>query len=115
MKYYSEEDTKELRLALEDEVLSWPQIGTRKMYGCPCYKAYGKLFAFLVTKGLVLLHLTENDKEKISRQYQTSPFQAGRMTIQGWVRIPIEDKRELGKIMLFVKKSYRAALKKAKD
>jgi len=115
MKYYSEEETKELRMALKDKVLSWPHISTRKMYGCPCYKAQGKLFAFLVTKGLVITCLTENDREKISRQYQTSPFQAGKITIPGWVRIPIEDSREADKIMPFVRKSYKAALEKSKD
>ena len=115
MKYYSEEETKDLRLAFEDKVLTWPSIGTRKMYGCPCYKAQGKLFAFLVTKGLVITCLSETDREKLSHQYQTSPFQAGRITIQGWVRIPIQDKREVESVMPYVKRSYRAALKKTKD
>ncbi len=115
MKYYSEDETKELRLALEGEVLSWPHVGTKKMYGCPCYLAQGKLFAFLVTKGLVITCLTENEREKVSRQYQTSPFNAGRIKIQGWVSIPIKDKRALVKLMPFAKKSYKAALEKAKD
>jgi len=115
MKYYSEEETKELRLALEDEVLSWPHIGTRKMYGCPCYKANGRLFAFLVTNGLVITCLGEKDREKISRQRQTSRFQAGKITIPGWVRIPIQDRGELTEIMPYVKKSYRSALKKGED
>jgi len=115
MKYYSEEETKELRLALEDKVLSWPHIGTRKMYGCPCYKAKGKLFAFLVTKGLVITCLTENERAKVSRQYQTTPFQAGKITIPGWVRIPIGNKQDVEKIMPFVRKSYKSALGKSKE
>src|SRR4030042_1660545 len=110
MKYYAEEETKELRLALEEEILSWPHIETRKMYGCPCYKAQGKLFAFLVTKGLVITCPTENDRERVSRLCQTSPFKTGKMTIRGWVRIKIQDERELEKVMPFVRKSYTAAL-----
>jgi hypothetical protein len=50
MKYYSEEETKEIRIALETEVLRWSKVTTRKMFGCPCYKVSDKLFVFLATK-----------------------------------------------------------------
>ena len=54
IKYYSEEETKELRLAIEKEVLNWAHVSTKKMFGCPCYQAKGKLFVFLVTNGIVI-------------------------------------------------------------
>ena len=54
MQYYNEEKMKNLRLKLEKEILSWPNVTTKKMYGCPCYKYKEKLFAFLVTDGVVL-------------------------------------------------------------
>ena len=54
MKWYSEEETKELREAFEKEILKWPQVDFKKMFGCPCYLANGKMFAGMVTKGIVL-------------------------------------------------------------
>lgn len=78
MKYYSEAETKDLRFALEKEILSWPQVSTKKMFGCPCYKVRGSLFAFLVTKGIVITHLEQIDREELSGKYKTSFFKLGR-------------------------------------
>ena len=113
MKYYSEEDTRDLRLALEEEVLSWSQINTKKMFGCPCYQVKGKLFVFLVTKGIVITQLAQADREELSRQYETTFFQAGEKIVQNWVRLSIKTKEELDRIMPFVRKSYKEALRKA--
>ena len=106
MKYYSEEETKDLRIAFEDKILRWAKVTKTKMFGCPCYKADEKLFTFLVTKGVVITRLDENDREAISSQYQTTPFQAGKKTAKNWIRIPIESKSDVDKVMNFVKKSY---------
>ena len=54
MKYYNEEKMKNFRLIIEKEILSWPNVTAKKMYGCPCYKYKEKLFAFIVTDGIVL-------------------------------------------------------------
>ena len=109
MKYYSEEETKDLRLAFEDKILRWAKVTKTKMFGCPCYKANEKLFTFLVTKGVVITRLNENDREVISSQYQITPFQAGKKTVKNWIRIPIENKSDVDKVMHFVKKSYENA------
>jgi predicted DNA-binding protein (MmcQ/YjbR family) len=113
MKYYSEEDTKDLRLAFEDKVLQWPQVSSKKMFGCPCYQANGKLFAFFVTKGVVITQLTQSEREELSRQQQTTFFQAGKKIVKNWVRVPVKNKRDLGQIMPFVRKSYESAFLKA--
>lgn len=70
MKYYSEEETKELRQALEEQVLNWTGVTKKKMFGCPCYKANEKLFAFLVTNGIVITKLQPSDREE---QVNTEP------------------------------------------
>lgn len=62
MKWYIEEETKELRQALEKEILKWPHVDYKKMFGCPCYLANGKMFAGLVTKGLIITKLNEIEK-----------------------------------------------------
>ena len=67
MKWYIEEETKELRQALEKEILKWPQVDYKKMFGCPCYLANGKMFAGLVTKGLIITKLNETEKEELQK------------------------------------------------
>ena len=110
MKYYSEEETRDLRLAFEGQVLSWPKVTKKKMFGCPSYKSDEKLFAFLVTNGVVITKLDKNDREAISSIYPTTPFQAEKRIVQNWVKIPIENKSDIDKIIPFVKKSYNNAV-----
>jgi len=115
MKYYSEEETKELRSAFEDVVLSWARVTKKKMFGCPCYKADEKLFAFLVTKGVVITKIKEKEREAISNQFQTTPFQAGQKTVYDWIKIPIENKSDVEKILPFVKKSYDNVVQEVRE
>ena len=82
------------------------------MFGCPCYKADNKLFAFLVTGGVVITKLSESDQETLSNLFETTPFQAGKKSVKQWSRVSIPDKTELSKIISFVEKSYDAVLKK---
>ena len=110
MKYYIEEEMQEIRTALEDEVLTWSNVTTKKMFGCPCYKANNKLFTFLVTGGVVLTKLSEADRESLYSSFKTSPFQAGKKTVNNWPQITIKDRSELSKIIPFVEKSYNTAM-----
>jgi len=115
VKYYSEEESKELRLAFEEKILSWNQITKKIMFGYPCYKTNEKLFAFLVTKGLVLTKLNQAQREELSEKYDTSYFQAGKKTVRNWLKITIIKKTELDQLMSFVKKSYDNAILNSKQ
>ncbi len=115
MKYYSEDEMKGLRLAVEEEVLSWPHVRTNKMFGCPCYRAKGTLFVFLFMDSIVITRLSEKDREKISSQRRTMAFEAANKKIPKWTRIPMQGKRGLDKLMPYVRKSYEAALMKKND
>jgi len=106
MQYYNEEKMKNLRVKLEKEILSWPQVTTKKMYGCPCYKYKDKLFAFLVTDGVVLTKANEQDKITISKEFTSTPFKAATRTMKGWPQIPIDETSDLSKIIPFIKNSY---------
>ena len=110
MKYYSEEDTRDLRLALEEQILGWEEVSTRKMFGCPCYLAKGRLFVFLVTRGIVITQLNIADREKLRGKYETSSFLAGKRIVSKWLKIPLRDKEDLEELMPFVRKSYEEAL-----
>jgi predicted DNA-binding protein (MmcQ/YjbR family) len=107
MQYYSEEKMHTLREQLEKEVLRWPDVHTKKMYGCPCYKHGEKLFAFLVIDGVVLIKMTEQDKMKATKDFEVKPFQAGAKRIMyRWPQIRVQTTVELEKILPFIKKSY---------
>jgi hypothetical protein len=106
MQYYNEEKMHSLRLRIEKEVLSWPGVTTRKMYGCPCYKNEEKLFAFLVTDGVVLTKLNEQDKIKVAKEFAVKPFQAGRRTMNKWPQISVHAASDVKKIIPFIKSSY---------
>ena len=110
MKWYIEEQTKDLRQALEKIILGWYKVTYRKMFGCPCYLANGKMFAGLVTKGVIITKLNEIERKKLEEIIKTQPFKVGEKIIKKWIRIKL-DPRNLDLIMPFVEKSYERALK----
>ena len=113
LKWYIEEETKELRRAFESEVLGWPQVDYKKMFGCPCYLANGKMFAGLVTKGIVITKLDEPEKEELNKVRKIKPFEAGDRVIKSWVHMDLEPE-DLKQVMPFVKKSYERAIASGK-
>ena len=110
MQYYNEEKMKSFRLRIEKEILSWPNVTTKKMYGCPCYKYKDKLFAFLVTDGIVLTKAREQDKMKLSKEFKIKPFTAAARTMKGWPQIPVDEISNLEKIISFIINSYNQSM-----
>lgn len=113
MTHYSEESSKELRELFELEVLHWPQVTTRRMFGCPSYQVEGRLFAFLVDEGIVLTQLRQAEREALGEHQLTAEFQTGDRPIQHWIQVTVVNKRDLGYVMPFVRKSYEIALARA--
>ena len=110
MKWYIEEQTKDLREVVEKEVLAWPQVDYKKMFGCPCYLANGSMFAGLVTKGIVITKLTDEEKQRLSEFKKVGPFVAGSKVIKSWVHIDVEAD-EFAQVLPYIKKSYERAIK----
>ncbi|MGC9522062.1 MAG: hypothetical protein ACP5HG_09295 [Anaerolineae bacterium] len=110
MIYYTESEAQELREAFEKTVLQWPQVTTRRIFGCPAYLADGKLFAFLVTDGVVITQIRKRDREAIAEDYETEPFKAGEREIIRWLQVTIDDLARLGRIVSLVRKSYETVL-----
>ena len=106
MQYYNEEKMQNIRLKIEKEILNWPDVSTKKMYGCPCYKYKNKLFAFLVTDGVVITKASEQDKINLSKEFSIKPFQAAKRTMKGWPQIPVDDASDITKIIPYLKNSY---------
>lgn len=110
MQYYSEDEAKALREAFEKQVLYWPQVISRRMFGCPAYLADGRLFAFLVTGGVVITQLRLKDRQLVAEENPTEPFKAGERTIERWTQVTVTDPKAVGRIMAYVRKSYQTAL-----
>lgn len=110
MRYYRDAETKKLRTVFEDKVLRWPEVSTTKMFGCPCYQVRGKLFAFLVTNGIVITQLEAAEKELLSRKHAGTSFQAGRKTVERWLTLSVRSPKALDRLIPSVRKSYKAAL-----
>jgi TfoX N-terminal domain len=109
MQYYNEDKMKNIRVKLEKEILGWPEVTTKKMYGCPCYKYNQKLFAFLVTDGVVLTKTDDRDKEKLAKDFMVKPFQAATRTMKGWLQIPLDETSDIKKIIPYIKNCYQHA------
>ena len=110
MKYYSEEETQGIRSAFEKEVLLWDQVSTKRMFGCPCYKANERLFSFLVTKGAVITHLNQTDREALALEHGSAFFNTGKKYVTNWPQISVHNVEGLKAIMPYVRKSYELAL-----
>ncbi|MBI5189183.1 MAG: hypothetical protein HZA22_00715 [Nitrospirae bacterium] len=102
---------EQFRDAFDSEVLGWPDVTTRKMFGCPCYLARGKMFSFFVTDGLVLTNLSADAWNDLAEVAAMAPFKYGGKVITGWAHVDISGMP--GPLMESVRASYEGALKKA--
>lgn len=109
MKYYDEEQPGAFRKGLEEKILRWPGVTNREMMGCLCYFYGKKFFAFLVTKGVVITKLPEDDRMKLSKQMGGGVLEMAGRKAKTWVRVPLKKHDDLQTILPFVKKSYEAA------
>jgi len=99
-----------VRTALEDEVLRWPGVRAKTMFGCPSYQANGILFAFLVSKGVVITRLDDASRSRLSAELHAAPFKAGQRTVRAYLEVPVERGEDIGPVLPFVRKSYEGAL-----
>jgi hypothetical protein len=114
MKFYSEEKMKTIREEFEEEMLQQPHLSTKKMFGCPCYKAHERLFAFLVTNGIVLTRLSEDERVEAYNLPKAKSFESDTQVMKKWVQLPLDDKSAFEEVMPYVMKSYQNALDEEK-
>jgi hypothetical protein len=110
MKFYDESESAEMRDIFEKEVMGWSRVSKRTMFGCPTYLADGKLFAFLVTNGVVITQIRLRDREEISEIFETEPFTVGEREITRWLKVTIGQPEKTKRIMRLIRKSYQFAL-----
>lgn len=110
MKYYDEIISRKLRLQLEKEIMDWPDVSTKKMFGCPCYMVNEKIFVFLVTNGIVITQLKPDELKGLQKITNTLYFQAGKRTVKKWTKIPVTSETELMKLFPYIKMSYNSSM-----
>jgi hypothetical protein len=110
MKFYDEDKSGKLRLQLEKEIMDWSDISTKKMFGCPCYMVNRKIFVFLVTSGVVIIRLSEEEKKELQQITPTEYFHTDTRTIKKWTKVPIDSEDDLNQLFPFIKMSYTSVM-----
>ncbi len=101
-----------LREILEADILGWPDVAVKKMFGCPGYRRGGVLFAFLRDDALVLM-LPPEQRVRWSKTLGGSPFTypspKGDMVMAKWLQIPYADEGDLERLLPAIRAAYDAA------
>jgi hypothetical protein len=109
-KFYDEKKGEPLRRALDAELLNWPEVTARKMFGCPCYLRSNSLFTFIVNGGIVLTKIAEEDRESVMKTMRAAVFDMGRGRVNKWLTIPVRNADGLKKVLPYIRKSYEGAI-----
>jgi len=107
MKYFDTEKMGHIRKELEKEILEWPEVSTREMMGCLCYLHDKNMIAFLVTDGILISKLSEQEEKDLSKLSKKVSFKMGGKTIRKPVW-QLKTRENLRTILPFLKKSYQA-------
>ena len=108
MKYYDAEKMREIRDELDKEILKWPGVTSREMMGCLCYLHGKNMIAFLVTDGMVISKLSEQEQNNLSKSSKKMDFKMRGKPFRKPVW-ELKTRDNLRTILPFVKKSYQAA------
>lgn len=107
MKYYDTEKMREIQDELDKEILKWPGVSSREMMGCLCYLQGKNMLAFLVTDGIVISKLSEQEQNDLSKLSKMMDFKMGGKPFRkpAW---ELKTRDNLRTILPFLKKSYQA-------
>jgi hypothetical protein len=109
-RYYDEAAMGPVRDGLARRLTGWPGVHAGVMFGCPCFDADGKLFAFVATHGIVLTQLEWADRAELAKLFRAGPFapEPGRAATK-WSLIPASRPEDLEPLVPWIRKSYEAA------
>ena len=109
MPYYVESKDHALRERFEEIVLGWAGVKKKMMFGSPSYAAEGTLFAILVTGGVVLTLLDEEQKSALLSTGSAVYFSGHGRVMKKWVVLSIDDPSQIDSYLTFITASYQAA------
>ena len=99
--------------SFENEILAWPGVTRKWMFGCDCYMARGKMFGFWLEGGPVLIGLGKKGLDDVYEKFGAGPLVSGERVMKKWAFVPVRDRRRLKAVMPYVKESYESALVRA--
>lgn len=79
------------------------------MFGCPSYTVDDTLFGFLVSDGLVLTKLLEEDQFKAFQIPSASVFEHKGRVVKNWIEVSPRNQDALPEILKWLWKSYEPA------
>jgi hypothetical protein len=108
MKYYDTEKMRQIRDELEKEILKWPGVTSREMMECLCYLHGKNMLAFLVTDGIVISKLSEQEQDELSKFSKKVAFKMGGKLMRKPVwELKTQDNLRI--ILPFLKRSYQSS------
>lgn len=109
-KYYDEETMGEVRAEFERHAMGWADVTTRKMFGCPAYRAQGHLFAVILTGSLVLTELPPEVRSTLPPELGATAFSAGTRMVPKWAQFPVTYPADLEPLLALAELSHQVAL-----
>ena len=105
MKHFDEEKMELIRKEFEKTFMKWMGVSSRPMMGCLCYFYNRKFVCFLVTDGMVIMKLAEEDQARLKEEFGGKPFEMAGQTGRMWVT-PLRSIADVRAVMPFVRKRY---------
>lgn len=72
-----------------------------------------KLFAFVVTGGVVLTALPDSTRAKLTGTHDAGPFRANMRPMTKWSRVPVAEPGDVEALHRYFRESYEGAREKA--
>jgi TfoX/Sxy family transcriptional regulator of competence genes len=110
MPYYSESEAHALREQFEEIVLTWPGVTKKMMFGSPSYLAGTTIFALLVTGGIILTRLNDDQKSALLSSGMADYFTGHGRVMKKWIVIFIKEPSSVERYLPFIRASYEGAL-----
>jgi hypothetical protein len=109
MPYYSEAESRDLRQKVEEIVLEWPGVTKKLLFGSPAYSVGKAYFAMLVTGGIILTRLGEEQKARLLEDPAAGYFEGHGRVMKKWIHVAVSSPPVLDRYLSYVRSSYEAA------
>jgi luciferase-like monooxygenase len=109
-RFYDDAKMKSVKAALEKEILAWPMVEAKTMFGCPSYRAKGTLFAGMQTGWIALHALTPEQRKRALEKPFARPFQVMGKTMGKWVQLEAKKSGDVDRVIPFLRACYENAM-----
>jgi hypothetical protein len=109
MPYYSEAESHDIRIKVEDIVLEWPGVTKKMMFVSPAFIIGKTYFAMLVTGGIILTRLTEPEKARLLEDPNGGYFEEHGRVMKKWIHIQFTSPSDIDAYIPFIRSSYETA------